>query len=333
MMSKETHKNWNIFNTIVDHSKIRKILLYGTPGTSKTTKACDSAEETGFYSLTLTEESSVSEVIGMWVPKGKKFIWHNGLGIKAWLEGKTLVVNEIDKASGSVLTIMNALLDDKHIANYTLPTGETVHPNKKFRVIATMNGSVSELPESLVDRFDIKLEIARPCAEAIEALPEDLQNLVDLAYSKKTLSITYREIASFGKLRGIIGNDAYIVFGEVANDVKAALALGMRPVIKDELANSLKALIRYWDREDYKDLSPEQLKTRFINVLKNIPVTTTVITKMEYEIENAFGMQRTAPEVFKVQIDKVYDTVISLAKGHPSTTSTTPLPAPTSRSY
>lgn len=307
---------WKIFDKVVKHKQIRRILLHGKPGTGKTTKACNSAGKNGFYNITLTEESSVADILGFWMPKGKKFKFNPGLGIKAWEEDKTLVINEIDKASGSVLTVLHAILDDKKIAKYTLPDGRTVRPGKHFKAIATMNGSVQELPEALADRFDLKLDIKKPCQEAVDSLPEDLRPLVDAAYSKETLSITFREIQAFAKLRNIIEDDAYIVFGAVANDVKSTLKLGERPkesnmssssTLQADTDRALRQLNRYWNKTEYEDLDSSILKSFAFKL-----VPSEEYDGIKGKIDTAFGV-KSFGSTFKSYIDAVYNDIVRLA--------------------
>ena len=323
----EKYDTWDIFDKVSQHRKIRRILLYGVPGTGKTTKACESANEDGFYSITVTEESSIAEILGMWIPKGKKFKWYDGLAVRAWKENKLLVINEIDKASGSVLTILNAILDDKKIARLDLPNSETIYPGKNFKVIATMNGKVTELPESLADRFDLKLNITKPCNEAIETLPEDLRPLVDMAYSKSTLSITFREIVAFSKLRNIIGEKAYIVFGDVGNDVRTAMKLGEREkeekVRKDfsskeiELKSieslspsDIRAIINnyisYWDSTEYEDLDLDIMQ----GYVKKLSLPESVLD----DIERAFLNQKVRLWAFKKEINVINEKIMEEKK-------------------
>lgn len=198
----------------VSNSPISRILLYGPPGTGKTTFACRTAKG-GHYNVTLTEDSTVAELIGHWVPKGHEFIWHPGPASRAWTEGRRLILNEIDQAGGNVLTVLHAILDDKEIAHLTLPTGETIKPMADFSVIATMNGGLEDIPLPLLDRFDIKLKIDQPSHEAIQALPKDLRNIATNAYSNTTLNLTYREVKAFAVLRKAIKQEeaASVVFG------------------------------------------------------------------------------------------------------------------------
>jgi MoxR-like ATPase len=237
-MTKGVRNAWKVFEKLssaIDKEGIcpfHRILLYGKPGTGKTTTAIKTANSNeGYYSVTLNEDSTVAELFGMWMPKGPgEFAFVPGVGIRAWLEGTLLVINEIDHAAGSVMTILHALLDDKEIASLTIPIGHgeftTVRPHKMFRAIATMNGKPEDLDEALADRFDIKLEILEPHPDAIAKLPEDLRTLAKNAYSSHNRNITYREIVAYSKLREVIGRDeALFVFGELRNDVKSALAI------------------------------------------------------------------------------------------------------------
>lgn len=306
---------WNIFDQVVTKRSINRILMYGKPGTGKTSKACLSAGKRGYYSIPVHEESSVSEILGFYVPKGKEFVWQDGLGIKAWKEGKLLVINEIDNASGSVLTALNTILDDKSIAKITLPNGEDVTPNKHFKCIATMNGSVEDLPPSLADRFELKLNITEPCQEAIETLPTDLRPLVLSAYSTKTLSISFREIKAFAKLRDIIDDDAYIVFGELANDVKTILKLGERTdEITDEKTSEdtiesdttskfmlAKQLESYWNKYDFGELQVGMFIELTDGILPDKATKQTVI--------DIFNMRISNPDLFEELLTNLYETI------------------------
>lgn len=252
---------WKIFNKIVNSDDITRILLYGVPGTGKTTQAVKTREnKDDCYIITVNEESSVSEILGMYVPKENEFKWKNGVAVKSWLNGKLLVINEIDKASGSVLTVLNAILDDATIAKMTLPNGRDVEPNESFTCIATMNGTLDELPESLVDRFDIKLNITVPHEDAIKSLPEDLHQLVRSAYSRSDLSISFRDIQTYAKLRNIISQtDALkLSFGDNSSDVKTALQIGIRDVATSPVYTVVDLNNYYMDTPILEDIKVEK---------------------------------------------------------------------------
>jgi MoxR-like ATPase len=223
---------WKLFADVAAAAPlVSRVLLYGKPGTGKTMNATKTATDRGFYSVTLTEESSVSELLGFWMPKGTEFFFSDGVAIKAWREGRLLVINEIDKASGSVQTLLHGILDDQEMAGMTLPTSETVRPAAGFRAIATMNGDVADLPIALADRFELKLKIDEPHPDALASLPTDLQKLAKNAYSTEgdDVGITFREIVAYSKLRQVVSpKDALVVFGDRSAQVGAALAIGTR---------------------------------------------------------------------------------------------------------
>lgn len=218
---------WDMFFSVVKH--VDRLLLYGPPGTGKTTGAVRDCKK-GYYMVTLHEDSSVAEMLGHWIPQGDKFIWHDGVAIRAWKEGKPLIINEVDLASGPVMTFLHSILDDKELAHQTLPNGETVHRQEGFKCIATMNGRPEDLSGALADRFEVSLDIDKPSKAAIEALPEDLREpLVSLYSNKDDVKITYREIVAFSILRKQIGDNAYeIIFKENHKDFKDLLKLGRR---------------------------------------------------------------------------------------------------------
>jgi len=220
---------WYLASEIILSNSFKRILLYGPPGTGKTyfgKQALGNCEV-----LTLTNETSVSEILGHYLPVGQgQFKWVDGYGIRAWKKS-SLLLNEIDKASGSVLTILHAILDDIQIAQYTLPTGEVVRPNGHFRCIATMNGSPLDLPEALADRFEVKIYINEPHPDAIDKLEIDLQKICLRAYTDTDNLITYRQFRAFQKLRKVLKweiDAARIAFGEAAEDLLNTIQIGRR---------------------------------------------------------------------------------------------------------
>ncbi len=211
---------------------VNRIILYGPTGTGKTTFAIKEAGSgKNVHPITVTEDMSVAELIGHWVPKGNEFIWHDGPAIRAWRDGGVFVLNEIDLASGSVLTELMSILDDLEIAMLELPNNEVVRPEKGFLCVATMNGSIDNLPPPLRDRFDISLKISEPHPEALKTLPRDLREIARNSYSDEDNIIPFRRFRAYNALRiqGFTEVDAArMSFGEDYEDILNSIRLGAR---------------------------------------------------------------------------------------------------------
>lgn len=212
---------WKLVEKALDSAD--RVLLYGPPGTGKTTSGVKAGSPSNVFKVTLHEEMAAAELTGHFVPEGDKFVWHDGIAGRAWKTGGRLVLDEIDRGSGDVLTVLYAILDDPDVAMLTLASGETIYPRAGFKVVATMNGNPGDLPDALRDRFQVAIEVTNPHPKAIESLPEDLRNAAASSFEQGGSSI--RSWKSFGSLRAAMGDEhaAQAVFGQRAEEVLDSL--------------------------------------------------------------------------------------------------------------
>jgi MoxR-like ATPase len=212
------------------------MLNYGPPGTGKSYNACAWAVKRGMEALTvtLTEQTPMSELRGHFILKGSEYAWHDGIVSRAWRmsqsgQGVVIVFNEINEAGPDVETFLHNALDDPEFARIDLPTGDVLRPKKGEVInIATMNGEPNTLREALRDRFPVKLHITDVHPAALAALPDDVRVLAQHMTTQpgaKRLSI--RPFVAFAELRRTMPtlHAAQAVFGEAAHDIVAALAM------------------------------------------------------------------------------------------------------------
>lgn len=216
---------------------IDRVLLYGPPGTGKTFAALsigeygDEAER-----LVCTEDMTAGEITGTWLPtRSGEFEWREGPAIRAWRgidgAGTRLVLDEVDRASGDALSTLLAMTDSSQSARWRNPdTLEWVTPGPHFSVVMTSNIEVLEqIPESLLDRFPVRIRVDRPQRDALASLSEDLRDAA-LWGSCGDLErrISLRSFYAYDRLRRCYGEQraAALVFGrERAEAVLDALRI------------------------------------------------------------------------------------------------------------
>ena len=220
---------WSIASAVLTQSP--RVLLHGPPGTGKTYAATRFGlrPDQAVASCTLTPETPAAELRGFYVPRGHEFVWQDGPATTAWRTGGRLVLNEIDRATGDLLSLLLAICDDPLFAQLTLPSNETVRPAPGFAVVATMNSVPDDLDFALLDRFPVRIHIDEVAPGALHSLPPDLR---DVAAKSGVLAdparrVSFRTWSEFAKLRVAIGqeNAARAVFGNRTDDIVNAFLI------------------------------------------------------------------------------------------------------------
>lgn len=211
-----------------------RMCLSGPPGIGKTLTPIKTLRAAGYKTLIagITEETPMSELRGHFILKGNEFVWHDGVMIRAWRESHgpnpvCLIINEIDKSPGDVLSFFHTLLDDPDVAEIHLPTGEILMPKKdNIRYVATMNGVPQDLPAPLRSRFPLMLQVSKVHPDALAAISPGLrqaaqnilENSTDRPYSIREF-IAYESLAQaigeMDALAAIFGSDSSMLMDAI----------------------------------------------------------------------------------------------------------------------
>lgn len=227
----EIQRCWRDVSDVLD-AGLDRLILFGPPGTGKTYAALHLATHRGVERLTCTDDITSAEVTGSYTPTGDGgWRWSDGPALRAWRAGARLVVDEVDRASGDVLSLLLAMTDSNGSARWHHPiTGECVTPSPGFSVVMTTNlDDVSLLPPALADRFPVAIRIDRPHHDAVARLSPDLrESALNGVIGDSSRHVSLRRFYAFDQLRASLGQTqaARLVFGERGPDVIDALTIG-----------------------------------------------------------------------------------------------------------
>ena len=198
---------------------IDRLVLFGPPGTGKT-----------YAGLTLGAVGGGHEVPG---DVGGTWKWLDGSVLKAWngngTTGGRIVADEIDRASGDVLSLLLNMFDNVESASWQHPeTGEIQRPRPGFSVIMTTNiEDMRDLPVALKDRFPVAIRIDQPHPGALERLSPYLRApAAAAAAADKARRFSVRSFMAFDRLResGMdLERAAFLIFGNHSKDVLDAI--------------------------------------------------------------------------------------------------------------
>lgn len=223
---------WNVLDRLTRGEHFDRALLAGPPGTGKSSYPENRwGDEGPVYRVALTEDSGPEDLLGGYTLREGNTDWVDGPAVRAMREGQPLVLDEIDRGSVSVQSILHAILDDFEIARVHLPTGETVIPAQGYCVIATQNGRPQDLDEPILDRFDIVLVCVQPHEGILGRLPQGLGRAVSGFYANLDVAahssdLTARSALSFQRLKDALGPEvaAMVVWGDDGKEVLSVMA-------------------------------------------------------------------------------------------------------------
>jgi len=226
---------------------IDRLVLFGPPGTGKTYAGLTVGDVTGgAYRLICNEDMTAADVTGHFMPTADgTWKWLQGSVLKAWegdgVVGGRVVADEIDRASGDVLSLLLNMFDNVESASWQHPDSAVVHrPRPGFSVIMTTNiEDMRDLPVALRDRFPVAIRIDKPHPGALARLSPYLRApAAAAAAAAKARRFSVRSFMAFDRLRenGMdLERAAFLIFGDHSKDVLDAIrvdAVSKRPTKK-----------------------------------------------------------------------------------------------------
>ena len=214
---------------------IDRLVLFGPPGTGKTYAGLTQGDVSGgAHRLICNEDMTSADVTGHFMPTVEgNWKWHEGSVLKAWKgdgqRGGRVVADEIDRASGDVLSVLLNMFDTVESASWHHPeTGVIERPLPGFSVIMTTNiEEMRDLPVALKDRFPVAIRIDQPHPGALAQLSPYLRvPAAASASADKARRFSVRAFMAFDKLRqsGIeLERAAFMIFGNHSKDILDAI--------------------------------------------------------------------------------------------------------------
>lgn len=226
---------------------IDRLVLFGPPGTGKTYAGLTLGDVAGgAYRLICNEDMTAADVTGHFMPTADgTWKWLDGSVLKAWdgngSIGGRIVADEIDRASGDVLSLLLNMFDNVESASWQHPDSGVVHrPRPGFSVIMTTNvEDMRDLPVALKDRFPVAIRIDQPHPGALARLSPYLRApAAAAAAADKARRFSVRSFMAFDRLResGMdLERAAFLIFGNHSKDILDAIrvdSVSKRPAKK-----------------------------------------------------------------------------------------------------
>lgn len=208
----------------------RKVLLTGHMGCGKTSLYEQFAAQISqpVMRVNMNGQTTIADFVGFWTAKGGSTEWVDGALPLAMRRGYWLIIDEIDFAEASILSVLNSVAEKNGNLFLKEKGHEIVVPHKDFRLLATANTAgimencrhiyqgANIMNRALLDRFRVyHVGYLKPAHEAtvlsktVAGLPPEasqvlvkLANEVRGAFEREDLSSTFslRQLIDFAEL-------------------------------------------------------------------------------------------------------------------------------------
>lgn len=219
MNNKYVVTNWmNNVKKLMSLNVVKKMLLVGPPGASKTSFAEHIAEENEFplYELNITSGMYPEDVIYTLLPKGTEVMITKSALWKALESSNTrktvLLLDEIDKGSARVEELLLRAFE-----TYTIETPDGVLKGNKENliIVATSNG-YRDLMKPTYRRFDVRIPVELPDAETRKMIVKSILDETSVPVNNNLLTILDDIMQKAIKVLGADVGPSYIEISKIA---------------------------------------------------------------------------------------------------------------------
>lgn len=229
----------------------KPLLITGLSGAGKTLLIREIARELGKSSLMVTvhlnEQTDAKLLVGMYISDAAEgsFSWHPGVLTTAVMEGRWVIIEDLDKAPKEIMSILLPLLKRRELL---IPNwGESIPAGPGFKLIATVRSAVTNQGEEFVptanligirhwQRISLQMplddELAEIALTKFPILHTYMPRFMDAYRTSRTLEHAIPELSAKTSLTRSLGPRNFLRWCNRVQDllVTAGISSGQEPI-------------------------------------------------------------------------------------------------------